>query len=241
MRYPLSLTFGIRWQNCLVMLLLISHLMVTIGFPLPSPSRKKPTNSAPYPCHNHPCGCLSSEQCWQGDCCCLTLEEKLAWAEANDVEPPEHVRPLIALRRSQSTPPQTTSCCSAGGSNPSTSGSPCCETPAVETCWSPSLACSAKETGECAHTVARSLASCCHSKTQPSNVGDNTVLWLAGIFAQKCRGNAAVGLFQLDPVVLPERVPFQPPKPHPVERLAPSSERMTSRTYCPPIPPPRSA
>jgi hypothetical protein len=42
-------------------------------------------------------------------------------------------------------------------------------------------------------------------------------------------------------VVLPERVPFQPPKPHPVERLAPSSERMTSRTYCPPIPPPRSA
>jgi hypothetical protein len=53
--------------------------------------------STPFPCQHHRCGCASASQCWQ-QCCCYTEEEKLAWAHAHGVVPPEH---LVAKARPQ--------------------------------------------------------------------------------------------------------------------------------------------
>lgn len=94
------------------MLALLSHLAVTIGVPSPLPSRVKPISETVYPCQSRLCGCLTSEQCWAGDCCCFTLEEKLAWAEHHGVEPPDHVRPLIESRKGRAAPAvKQKSCC----------------------------------------------------------------------------------------------------------------------------------
>jgi hypothetical protein len=93
----LWVTHGFRLRDVIVVLTLVSHLMLTFGIPLPAPSRKKPTDGVPYPCQSRPCGCVTAEQCWAGDCCCFSIEEKLAWAEANGVEPPEHVRRLLVV------------------------------------------------------------------------------------------------------------------------------------------------
>jgi hypothetical protein len=85
----------------LLVLLLVSHLMATLGFPLTVSTSKATSGSIPFPCATRPCGCRTSEECWAGDCCCFTLAEKLAWAEENGFEPPEHVRPLVAAQAEQ--------------------------------------------------------------------------------------------------------------------------------------------
>src|SRR5262249_26842575 len=41
------------------------------------------------------------EECWAGDCCCFTLEQKLDWAEAHGIEPPPHVRPMVEARKAR--------------------------------------------------------------------------------------------------------------------------------------------
>ena len=89
------------WRVVVPVLLLVSHLMATLGFPLTVAPPKSATSSIPFPCATRPCGCRTSEECWAGDCCCFTLTEKLAWAEENGFDPPEHVRPLVAAQANQ--------------------------------------------------------------------------------------------------------------------------------------------
>lgn len=86
--------------------------MMLGGFPLWLTSKRhKPVTDVAYPCQHRPCGCMTAAQCWRGDCCCFTLEEKLAWAEANGIEPPQHVRPMVEARRQQSAVAAKPSCC----------------------------------------------------------------------------------------------------------------------------------
>ncbi len=71
-------------RGALLGLLAFLHVLGAVGMPLPvvpvgSQSGKSQGGPA-YPCQNRPCGCLSYEQCWAGDCCCFTLEQKIAWA-----------------------------------------------------------------------------------------------------------------------------------------------------------------
>src|SRR5437660_274407 len=68
--------------------MLIGFLVVALGVPLPLPSVKD--TRIPFPCQHHRCGCQSAEECWR-HCCCFTLEQRLAWARANQVEPPTFV------------------------------------------------------------------------------------------------------------------------------------------------------
>ena len=118
-----------RWDRtglALVVLTLFSHLMATFGFPLPAATAEKPGAAGPaFPCQNRPCGCADSAECWAGDCCCFTLEEKLEWAEANGVEPPAHVRPLVESRRAAPKKPAAC-CCEAGGCSEAPTPEPSC-------------------------------------------------------------------------------------------------------------------
>ena len=57
-----------------------------VGIPLPRPVAKD--TSRPFPCMHHACGCTTAESCWQG-CCCLSDQQKLAWAEKHGVTPPQ--------------------------------------------------------------------------------------------------------------------------------------------------------
>lgn len=91
-------------------LALVAYLIAACGLPLPAAPSRKDT-SQPFPCMNNPCGCETAEQCWRG-CCCLTPEERWAWADAHDVQPPDYAeRPGSA----DETPTSSThSCCHEG-------------------------------------------------------------------------------------------------------------------------------
>lgn len=66
---------------------LLAYLAVTIGLPLPGRSGKD--HSVPFPCQDNPCGCQTAEECWR-HCCCNTPEQRLAWARAHGVTPPNY-------------------------------------------------------------------------------------------------------------------------------------------------------
>ncbi len=68
-------------------LVLAAYAATVCGFPTAPPSGKD--RSVPFPCQDHVCGCQNAEQCWR-HCCCLTPEEKFAWAEAHHVVPPAY-------------------------------------------------------------------------------------------------------------------------------------------------------
>lgn len=240
----LGATHGFRLRDLVAVLTLFSHLMVTFGFPLPSPSRKSKDASRPYPCQSRPCGCLTADECWKGDCCCFTIEDKLTWAEANGVEPPEHVRPLVESRKSRPAPPKKKSCCSEAepAPEPSVTALPtCCEkkTPAA-TCCSETSACEDAPDAECPHCAVKAKPNCCEKKNAPTPDTEPGVRWVVGIFAQKCRGEGPAGLFQLDPSVVPDLTPVFLAGPERGDHVAPRSDRTTSLTHPPPTRPPRS-
>ena len=241
----LWVTHGFRLRDVIVVLTLVSHLMVTFGFPLPATSRKSNDASRPFPCQYRPCGCLTADQCWKGDCCCFTIEEKLTWAEENGVEPPEHVRPLVESRKSRPTAPKKKkSCCSEAepALQPTVSATPtCCEKrkPAA-TCCSEKSVCEAAPDAECPHCAAKAKPNYCEKKTAPTPDSESSVRWVVGIFAQKCRGEGPAGLFQLDPAVAPDLTPVPLAEPERGGHVAPRSDRTTSLTHSPPTPPPRS-
>src|SRR5919109_347313 len=75
-------------------LALLAYLAAASGFPLPAIATKD--QSQPYPCMDHPCGCLSAEQCWR-HCCCFTPAQKLAWAETHGILPPPYAEPARTM------------------------------------------------------------------------------------------------------------------------------------------------
>jgi len=66
-------------------LILAAFVVSHIGFPTidlwPSDS------GGSYPCDGHNCGCRSADHCWN-HCCCMSRNDRLAWAAAHDVTPP---------------------------------------------------------------------------------------------------------------------------------------------------------
>ena len=232
----------VRRRDLLVWLALSSHLAVAFGFPLPAPGRTKPTDGAAYPCQSFPCGCLSSEQCWAGDCCCFTLEQKVAWAEANGVEPPPHVRPLVASRQARpSAPPKKKkSCCAETAPEPAPVPPPTCcgdRPPAAAGCRDAAPPRSGTPAADRALDAATSEPDAREESAPAAGPG---VRWAAGVFAQKCRGEGPAGLLQPDPTPAPDVAPAVPPAPARDAHPRPRSERPTSLTHRPPARPPRS-
>ena len=59
---------------------------LSFGIPLPAPPVAAVSSEA-YPCMDHRCGCRDAEHCWRS-CCCMTREQKFAWAVEHGVRPP---------------------------------------------------------------------------------------------------------------------------------------------------------
>jgi hypothetical protein len=66
---------------------LISYLITILGFPVSAAVPKD--GGEAFPCQDMPCGCQNAEQCWRS-CCCLTPEQRWAWAQAHHVTPPDY-------------------------------------------------------------------------------------------------------------------------------------------------------
>ncbi|VTS02013.1 Uncharacterized protein OS=Planctomyces brasiliensis (strain ATCC 49424 / DSM 5305 / JCM 21570 / NBRC 103401 / IFAM 1448) GN=Plabr_1608 PE=4 SV=1 [Gemmata massiliana] len=103
-------------RHLVAVVALLAQFVAAAGAPVPS-NRVRANRGAPFPCQDHPCGCATSEQCWAGDCCCFTLEQKLAWADAREITPPAHVRPMVEERKQADK-----ACCTK------TAADPCCST-----------------------------------------------------------------------------------------------------------------
>jgi hypothetical protein len=84
-------------------MLICAQIAGSVG--LPSFSRSGKDKSRPYPCMDRPCGCASYDECWAGDCCCFTLSEKIAWAKANAIDPPQKALDRAACSKPQATCP----------------------------------------------------------------------------------------------------------------------------------------
>src|SRR5918994_3191755 len=86
-----AFSWSIRRQ-AIAVLAMIGLLAATVGIPVLRPVRGPGGKdlSQPFPCMHSVCGCQDAAACWQG-CCCHTNREKVAWAEANGVTPPDYV------------------------------------------------------------------------------------------------------------------------------------------------------
>lgn len=208
-------------RHGITFLLLLSHLMQTVGFPIVV--MEAPTGSS-YPCQNRQCGCTTSQQCWQGDCCCFTLEEKLDWAERNQIEPPEHVRPLVAERQSKARSLQCNTCChhteDTSGLTAACPAEGCCHKPAM-----------------CKNCVSKAEKdqSCKHCKADSRQA---KVQWIIGLFSKKCRGIDHSEFNQGDPLHVPLFLEFPVSLPT-SEPVSVFSESLKSVSHRPIIPPPR--
>ena len=68
---------GFRPRVAVVLLIVVSHLLVALGLPMPAPVVKIDSDNPgqPFPCQNRPCGCQVAEDCSGGCCCCSGKQE----------------------------------------------------------------------------------------------------------------------------------------------------------------------
>lgn len=247
-------------RRLVVFSLLVSQVLTATGFPLPAlASTNGKDTSRPFPCMDRACGCMSAEQCWRS-CCCFSNREKLAWARANHVEPPDYVLQACeqeetcsldaAVHSHETTAHETTShaapsrcCCKKKRSLLESVECP------KRTVASPRQTIVAKKIG--ASCCERKVTSCCQRKSEgkaitgaeAQNPQSNTgkTIWVLGLQARQCRGEGPLGLFADLPSVPPESpAVYQNPLLFlgtiPVDR-----DHVLSISYSPRVPPPRVA
>ena len=100
----------IKWHETAVCAVLLAHLLVCGGLPLRVLPDREAARSERFPCERHCCGCSSARHCWT-ECRCMSLTEKLQWAQQNRVKPPPYVASKQAL---SSTVASCQACCTAG-------------------------------------------------------------------------------------------------------------------------------
>jgi hypothetical protein len=220
MRRPGQYRKRFRPQQAVAALLLFSQMVCISGIPIAvGATRSRNGSSQSYPCWGHACGCATADECWQGDCCCFTLEEKLAWADANAIEPPAHVRPLVASRKSHPIPKTKPSCCHADEENAACSHHSKCDLGPNDDCPA------------CARNGSAEIVQSSSGQTIPD--------WVLAFRAQKCRGEGPMGLFTLPPSLVPKLVSAGLPEAECLglaPTVAPSLIAFSAR---PPTPPPR--
>ena len=85
---------------------LLAVVYGTCGLPISAGTARR--SSERFPCENCPCGCSDAATCWR-QCCCMSNQQKLAWARKNGVAPPAFV--LAASDRERLDHDVAESCC----------------------------------------------------------------------------------------------------------------------------------
>ncbi|MBA2117413.1 hypothetical protein [Bremerella alba] len=73
-------------KRSITFILLSTMVLWGAGITLSVPNFKD--TSVPFMCQDHACSCRNAGNCWN-HCCCFSRTEKLAWAQKNQVQPPE--------------------------------------------------------------------------------------------------------------------------------------------------------
>ncbi|MEQ8786025.1 MAG: hypothetical protein RIC55_06985 [Pirellulaceae bacterium] len=107
-----------RSRRSLVAALLLPVLLAG-GVGLPAVPVVRKDLSQPFPCQDCACACRDAQACWSG-CCCLTDEQKLAWAKAHNVTPPAYVAVRAANESSHGFHQATAHCSHCKRNEPST-------------------------------------------------------------------------------------------------------------------------
>ncbi|MFQ3651974.1 MAG: hypothetical protein SNJ75_16755 [Gemmataceae bacterium] len=191
---------------------LLTYLLTTFGYPVLACRYSKPTGPA-FPCQFRPCGCLTAEECWAGDCCCFTLQEKIAWADARGVAVPAAARAKAQQAHASEQKAQP-----ARGCEHKAQPAPCCKQAEACPCCQP-----ARET-------------CCSEPE--SNSMPVAFAWVSGVSARKCRGEGSHSLSPLPWQNLIERSSWGL-LALPGEYLPQQLMHRPSRSDSPPVPPPR--
>jgi hypothetical protein len=166
---------------------------------------------------NHPCGCQSAEQCWRG-CCCLTVEERWAWAREHNIEPPPYAerpapkKPAAPKSKSWNSPRQRDQA----------------EAPAP----------AAPHCAECARRAAAQPRPCCAREPTSAPAPAEGLRWVGGSAALGCRGHATTWIASGAVTVPPAALAWQPLAP-PAEWLSSAPENPDGLSLIPPDPPPR--
>ncbi|QDU64600.1 hypothetical protein Pan216_54900 [Planctomycetes bacterium Pan216] len=204
---------------------------------MPLPAITNGTAAIPYPCQYRRCGCSSSGQCWAGDCCCYSIEEKIAWAKANDVAVPAIA--LEAARRSNrerrpaaksivvagKAPSAPRSCCASHAPKPATVELDSA-TPASSCC------CKAKKAAPKPVAPSNSCPSCTRHREK------SLTRLVATLEAAKCQGFSGdvLGLIVVD---VPPTTAGQSLGNAPSDLILPRDLAASLMAVRPPTPPPR--
>lgn len=151
-------------------------LLVVYMLGIPIPSFRSKVLDDRFPCEHCACGCSSAAHCWE-KCCCFSDEEKLRWAEENDVQPPEFLTKRVAAaksalnakfvrseNRTSTESRKATSCCASKSSTNKI---------AVETKASCCSKCKKSPPSESATAVAK--RSCCNSEREKCAVTSDAI------------------------------------------------------------------
>lgn len=225
---------------------LVGLFASTIGIPIVERARKGGDQA--FPCQDQACGCTTAEACWRG-CCCSSPSQRLAWAKAHGVQPPEELLLQVRQQSQDVLPPHEAQSSDSLPGKPTATGNEVVRQDDAEPSHNHTQVAAATATAEKA---------CCHkdrndrrrvaghdSSTDDAHRATESrpdtlhVSWIVGSLASKCRGqslSAGGGLVAL------------PPLPTVcwsfdwclIERLPSTSEQVTSLSFPPPIPPPRA-
>lgn len=224
-----------RRSIAVLVLVGLCALQVPLSLPVPATSSGK-DRSAPFPCQDRPCGCSSAARCWN-DCCCFTNQQKLDWAAANNVKPPEFVIAAAEKEKAKGNKQEAVAVASCCQKQPAPVPA-CCQS---EKTAAPKAACCQAEQPV---SVAKNVkpAACCETKSPEAsaeNTNDESSI-VIGWFAQKCQGKGGP-IWSSMPWAdgLTERPAL--PAPTLNEWAQPVSCCITGRVADPPEPPPRLA
>ena len=199
-----------RWLSCLSVVFVLCAVLLPMPISL-RPSGVEKDQSQPFPCQSRPCGCRSAEQCWK-KCCCFTNSQKVAWAKANGVDLPDYV--LAAAKKETAAVKKSCALCSKTKDN--------------------------GEKPKCEKSVASTSSKPQTSATQAPKVlaRTKTTKWVLSVYAAECQGQPSLTMC-FPATIIPARIVPVTNSVEITEIVQEISERLSSTTLRPPLPPPK--
>lgn len=200
-----------RWLGCLSVSFVLCAILLPMPVSLWSTAGVEKDQSQLFPCQNRPCGCRSAEQCFK-KCCCFTNTQKVSWARANGVELPDYV--LVAAEKESAAKTKPCALCSKAKENGS---------------WT-----------KCAESITGALREQQTATPQIPKVTARTKTskWVLTVYAAECQGQTPFSMC-FPATILPARVTPVTLSLEMNETFHHVSERLSSMTLRPPLPPPK--